>query len=161
MYKAHEESPLWVTNNREQKMQSVHLNSALTLHHPKGILNEILEQKPFGTIQLLLHRKWSWAAEPLKAKLSSQSLGGVLGRVWGGLCCLGFLFLNKRNLTLQHSSAADQKSSCLEQLLSSSPLHIAPFEQSTFKIRFWWKKKLFWFGFETQQPPLTPLGWRC
>lgn len=58
----------------------------------------------------------------------SQSLGGVLGRAGGG-----FLFLNKKNLTLQHSSAADQKSSCLEQLLSSSPLHIVPFKQSVFR----------------------------
>lgn len=50
--------------------------------------------------------------------------------VWvGGEYVLGF-FENKKFLTLQHFSAADQKSSCLEQHLSSSPLHIVPFKKS-------------------------------
>lgn len=97
----------------------------------------------FGTIQLLLHRlchkKWSRAAEPLKVKTGEPRLGRCFGQGLG----VGFLFLNKKkNLTLQHSSAADQKSSCLEQLLSSSPLHIVPFKQSRAEIRFWWEKKL-------------------
>lgn len=45
------------------------------------------------------------------------------------------LFLTKKLLTLQHFSAADQKSSCLEQHLSSSPLHIVPFKKKSKFVR--------------------------
>jgi len=49
-----------------------------------------------------------------------------------GFFLLLFFFLNKKLLTLQHFSAADQKSSSPEQHLSSSPLHIVPFKKSKF-----------------------------